>query len=62
MRPLVDDMVQADPAKRPTIDEVVARFADIRRGLSGWKLRSTLLAEGNFRFCPSGLRGTVGAG
>ncbi|KAJ6496871.1 hypothetical protein DFH09DRAFT_1103500 [Mycena vulgaris] len=40
MRPLVSDMVQDDPAKRPTIDEVVARFDEIRAGLSSWKLRS----------------------
>jgi ABC-type phosphate transport system permease subunit len=29
MRPLMEDMVKADPTQRPTIDEVVARFADI---------------------------------
>jgi hypothetical protein len=63
MRPLVDD-IQADPARRPAIDEVVARFVNIhiQKALSGWKLRSTLLADGNFRFCPSGLWGTGGAG
>ncbi|KAJ7665728.1 hypothetical protein B0H17DRAFT_1210849 [Mycena rosella] len=27
MRPLVDDMTQADPKTRPTMDEVVLRFA-----------------------------------
>ncbi|KAJ6555389.1 hypothetical protein DFH09DRAFT_1084937 [Mycena vulgaris] len=31
IRPLVADMVQDDAAKRPTIDEVVFRFAEIQR-------------------------------
>ncbi|KIJ07482.1 hypothetical protein PAXINDRAFT_173469 [Paxillus involutus ATCC 200175] len=43
MQPLVADMIQADPAKRPTMDEVVARFDSIRRGLSAWKLRSRVV-------------------
>ncbi|KAI0310496.1 hypothetical protein OF83DRAFT_1070441 [Amylostereum chailletii] len=43
MNKLVVDMVQADPAKRPTIDEVVSRFADIRKSLSAWKLRSRII-------------------
>ncbi|KAJ7091962.1 kinase-like domain-containing protein [Mycena belliarum] len=37
---LVADMVQEDPTKRPTIDDVVRRFSDIKAGLSKWKLRS----------------------
>ncbi|KAJ7187918.1 hypothetical protein C8R46DRAFT_1053062 [Mycena filopes] len=40
MRSLVNDMVQPDPAKRPTMDEVVVRFEEIRMGLSTRKLRS----------------------
>jgi hypothetical protein len=40
MAPLVADMVQDDPLKRPTMDEVVSRFEDIRQRLSSWKLRS----------------------
>ncbi|KAJ7261894.1 kinase-like domain-containing protein [Mycena rebaudengoi] len=40
MKPLVADMVADDPTKRPTIDEVVTRFDEIRRALSTWKLRS----------------------
>ena len=43
MRPLVADMIQSDPSKRPTMDEVVARFDSIRRGLSRWKLRSRVV-------------------
>jgi serine/threonine protein kinase len=30
MEPLVTDMVQNDPTKRPTMDEVVTRFSEIR--------------------------------
>ncbi|KAL4061838.1 hypothetical protein V8B97DRAFT_1999172 [Scleroderma yunnanense] len=40
MRPLIVDMVQADPSKRPPMDEVVMRFETIRKGLSTAKLRS----------------------
>lgn len=43
MRPLVADMIQSDPFKRPTMDEVVARFDKIRRSLSRWKLRSRVV-------------------
>jgi hypothetical protein len=43
MKPLVYDMVQDDPTKRPTMDEVVARFEVIRKNLSSWKLRSRVV-------------------
>ncbi|KAJ6496883.1 hypothetical protein DFH09DRAFT_1103512 [Mycena vulgaris] len=43
-------MVQDDPAKRLTIDEVVARFDEIRAGLSSWKLRSRVVKKSDFRF------------
>lgn len=46
MKPLVDDMVQNDPAKRPHIDEVVRRFDEIMRTLPSWKLRSRLVELG----------------
>ena len=36
-------MVQDDPRKRPTMDEVVARFETIRKSLSSWKLRSRVV-------------------
>ena len=39
MQPLIADMVQEDPTKRPNTDEVVARFAEIRKKLSPCKLR-----------------------
>ncbi|KAF8134308.1 hypothetical protein EV363DRAFT_1131233, partial [Boletus edulis] len=40
MKPLVADMIQSDPSKRPAMDEVIARFDNICRSLSRWKLRS----------------------
>jgi hypothetical protein len=43
MLQLVTDMVQDDPSKRPTMDEVIVRFDEIVRGLSSWKLRSSVI-------------------
>ena len=40
MKPLLDDMVQDDPSKRPDMNEVVKRFEEIVQGLTQWKLRS----------------------
>jgi len=40
LRRLVADMVQDDPAKRPTIDMVVTRFDVIRKDLWTLKLHS----------------------
>jgi hypothetical protein len=40
MHSLVADMVNEDPAKRPSMDEVVQRFSVIKAGLSEWTLRS----------------------
>ena len=40
MKPIITSMIQADADKRPKMDEVVARFDDVRRGLSQRKLRS----------------------
>jgi len=48
MQQLVDDMVQADPEKRPTIAEVEARFDESFRALSKWKLRSRLVRRNEF--------------
>ncbi|KAJ7680937.1 kinase-like domain-containing protein [Mycena polygramma] len=45
MRPLVAAMVQADPVKRPTIDEVLADFDKIQSSLSSWKLRSRVVKK-----------------
>jgi len=40
MEPLISDMVANDPDKRPSMDQVVDRFDEIRRSLSKTKLRS----------------------
>lgn len=45
MVPLVNDMVQDDPTKRPTMDEVVSRFSEIKNKLSMWKLRSRIARQ-----------------
>ena len=45
MKVLIADMVQEDPTKRPTMDEVVARFSEIRNKLRTWKLRSRLVRK-----------------
>jgi len=45
MQPLIIDMVQQDPSKRPTMDEVVKRFHVIQSDLSSWKLRSRVIDE-----------------
>ncbi|KAJ7181563.1 kinase-like domain-containing protein [Mycena crocata] len=39
MEPLVADMVNSDPKRRPSMDEAVDRFEVIVRGLSSWTLR-----------------------
>ena len=43
MKPLLDDMVQDDPSKRPSMNEVVKRFEEIVQGLTQWKLRSRIV-------------------
>ncbi|KAF8421143.1 kinase-like domain-containing protein [Boletus edulis BED1] len=43
MKPLVISMIQADPDKRPKMDEVVTRFDEIRLRLSQRKLRSRVV-------------------
>jgi hypothetical protein len=43
MEPLIADMVQDDPTKRPKMDEVVIRFREIKGKLSSWKLRSRIV-------------------
>ncbi|KAF9257941.1 hypothetical protein L218DRAFT_1005558 [Marasmius fiardii PR-910] len=40
IQPLISDMTQDDPTKRPKIEEVVSRFVDIVKGLGELKLRS----------------------
>ena len=43
VKPLIDDMVQDDPKKRPTIDEVVTRFAKIIKAQPWWRLRARVV-------------------
>ncbi|KAJ7162146.1 hypothetical protein C8R46DRAFT_1103681 [Mycena filopes] len=45
MHQLLEDMSHEDPAKRPTMDVVVTRFADLTKDLSEWKLRSRVVWE-----------------
>jgi hypothetical protein len=47
MNGLIADMVQEDPTKRPTMDEVVARFSEVKK-LSTWKLRSRMIRKKEF--------------
>ncbi|KAJ3512558.1 hypothetical protein NLJ89_g3445 [Agrocybe chaxingu] len=43
LKPLVSDMVQDDPSKRPTMKEVVRRFDEVIAGLTPWTLRSRVV-------------------
>ncbi|KAH9937744.1 hypothetical protein B0H21DRAFT_813082 [Amylocystis lapponica] len=45
VEPLVAAMVQDDPQKRPTIDEVISRFDEIRRGQPPFKFRKRLVRK-----------------
>jgi hypothetical protein len=45
MQDLVDEMTHVNPAKRPLIEDVVAKFSHIRRSLSGLKLCSPLISK-----------------
>ncbi len=44
LAPLVKDMIQTDPSKRPTIQEVVRRFEELLKGLDSKTLRLRLIA------------------
>lgn len=46
MKPLVEDMVADDPTKRPTIDDVLARFRQIYASVGHWRRRSRLADQG----------------
>ena len=47
MEPLVAQMVQSDPTKRPTMDEAILRLDQIVKQLSSWKLRSRVVDRGD---------------
>jgi hypothetical protein len=48
LAPLINDMVQKDPTKRPEMSEVVSRFAETVSNLSTWKLRSRMVRINEF--------------
>lgn len=48
MQPLVRDMVQDDPAKRPTMDDVLSRFEKLVSSLSPWTLGSRIASKDEF--------------
>jgi hypothetical protein len=43
MQDLVDEMTDINPGQRPLIEDVVARFSQIRESLSETKLRSPIV-------------------
>lgn len=45
MRELIDAMTDENPAKRPTIEEVIERFDEIHSSLSTVKLRSPIISK-----------------
>ena len=45
MEDLVCEMTQVIPARRPLIEDVVAKFTRIRESLSGFKLRSFITSK-----------------
>ena len=45
MQDLIDEMTHINPAKRSSIEEVVAKFSRIQKSLSGFKLRSAIIAK-----------------
>ncbi|KAL1713748.1 hypothetical protein EV715DRAFT_295794 [Schizophyllum commune] len=47
LRPLVNDMIQAEPSQRPSMDQVVERLESIIGSRSSWRLRSRLAKAGD---------------
>jgi hypothetical protein len=45
MKDLVDAMTAREPSKRPTIEDVITKFAHIRESLSVAKLRSPITSS-----------------
>ena len=48
MEPLITEMTQDDPQKRPTVQEVVSRFERTKQSLNIWKLRSRMVRKKEF--------------
>ena len=57
MEGLLAAMTAVDPAKRPTIEEVVENFSHIRNSLSGFKLRSLVTSREDPTLTATFLRG-----
>ena len=47
LRPLVNDMIQAEPSQRPSMDQVVERLEAVIKARSSWRLRSRLAKAGD---------------
>lgn len=45
MQDLVDEMTHDNPATRPLIEDVTAKFSHIHKSLTGFKLRSPLVSK-----------------
>ncbi|KAF7797589.1 hypothetical protein EIP86_008789 [Pleurotus ostreatoroseus] len=60
MQVLIDEMVQADPKKRPAMDEVVKRMSYIQRQIPWRKLRSRLTKEGGWAKSAKHVLRTIG--
>jgi hypothetical protein len=45
MQDLIAEMTHTNPARRPLIEDVVAKFSRIRESLSGFKLRSPIISK-----------------
>jgi hypothetical protein len=45
MHDLVAEMTYIDPTKRPSIEDVVAKFSHIHDSLSSFKLRSPIISK-----------------
>jgi hypothetical protein len=45
MRELIDAMTDENPAERPTIEEVIEKFDEIRSSLSTVKLRTPMISK-----------------
>ncbi|KAJ3480768.1 hypothetical protein NLI96_g8119 [Meripilus lineatus] len=59
IKPLVADMVQDDPARRPTMDEVVSRFDTMIYSLSYWWLISRLVGRHEKRWSISAAKHAI---
>ena len=47
MQELIKEMTHINPMMRPSIEDVVANFSNIRKSLSEFKLRSPLISKGD---------------